>query len=62
MSFPTGATAVLVHEEDGWHIEIELDDGTTLIQNEPSFETMEEAKAALDRFIEANGIEKVMVQ
>src|SRR5690606_19401312 len=59
---PIGATAVLVHEEDGWHIELELDDGRTLIQNEPSFETMEEAQEALDRFIEANGIEKVTVQ
>lgn len=62
MTSPIGATAVLVHEEDGWHIELELDDGRTLIQNEPSFETMEEAQEALDRFIEANGIEKVTVQ
>ncbi|MCK9549171.1 hypothetical protein [Aquamicrobium sp.] len=63
MTFPhVGTTAVLVHEEDGWHIELELDDGTVLIQNEPSFETMEDAKAALDRFLDANGLEKMSVQ
>lgn len=57
-----GASAVLVHDEHGWHIELELDDGTVLIQNEPSFETMEDAKEALDRFLDANGLEKVTVQ
>ena len=62
MSHPCGATAVIVHDEDGWHIELELDDGRILKQDQPPFDTMEEAKAALDRFIEAHGIEKVTVQ
>lgn len=58
---PIGS-AEIVETEKGFHIELNLIDGRTLIQEQPPFPTREGAQAALDRFIEANGIEKVKLQ
>lgn len=58
---PIGS-AEIVETEKGFHIELNLIDGRTLIQEQPPFPTFKEAKAALDQFIDAHRITKVTVQ
>lgn len=49
---------VLERREDGWRIQLELEDGTLFEQEQEPFDTREEAEAALQTFLRQSGLGK----
>jgi len=52
--------AVLFRDEDGWHFRIEFDSGLCMTPDESAYDTKDRAQLALNKFLDALGVEERM--